>query len=214
MLITFVWGELVFCFSHQNSEDCVKLLWLWAWLIWLSCLYRRAVDLTILFISTLRLCSCVSLIPFIWEMRSWALFMYLLWAADVLMACCLVCTKMAFLINSAVVVVTLSVRGWSVVVMSLHTFYSRSGTFCRHHLVSLVVKASMSRGEDPRFESYLRWDFSGVESYLWLKNWHSSTLPGTWHYRVNAGTGWPSVSILWLGEMESSVCNFYQCGST
>ena len=28
-------------------------------------------------------------------------------------------------------------------------------------------------------------------------------------YRVNAGTGRPVVSILWLGEMESLVCNFY-----
>ena len=23
-----------------------------------------------------------------------------------------------------------------------------------------------------------------------------ATLPGTWHYRVSAGTGWPGVSIL------------------
>ena len=33
--------------------------------------------------------------------------------------------------------------------------------------------------------------------------------------RVSAGTGWPGVSILWPGEMESLICNFYyQCGST
>ena len=31
--------------------------------------------------------------------------------------------------------------------------------------VGLVVKASASRAEDPGFESRLRWDFSGVESY-------------------------------------------------
>ena len=31
------------------------------------------------------------------------------------------------------------------------------------------------------------------------------TLPGAW---VSAGTGWPGVSILWQGEMESLVCNF------
>ena len=36
-----------------------------------------------------------------------------------------------------------------------------------------------------------------------------ATLPGAWRYRVSAGTGWPGVSILWLGEMESLVCNFY-----
>ena len=32
-------------------------------------------------------------------------------------------------------------------------------------LVGLVVKASASRAEDPGFESRLRRDFSGVESY-------------------------------------------------
>ena len=36
-----------------------------------------------------------------------------------------------------------------------------------------------------------------------------ATLPDTWRYRVSAGTAWPGVSILWLGEMESLVCNFY-----
>ena len=36
-----------------------------------------------------------------------------------------------------------------------------------------------------------------------------ATLTGTWRYRVSAGTGRPSVSILWLGEMESWICNFY-----
>ena len=35
------------------------------------------------------------------------------------------------------------------------------------------------------------------------------TLPGTWCYRVSAEAGWPSVSIMWLGEMESWICNFY-----
>ena len=35
-----------------------------------------------------------------------------------------------------------------------------------------------------------------------------ATLPGAWCYRVSAGTGWPGVSILCLGEMESLVCNF------
>ena len=33
------------------------------------------------------------------------------------------------------------------------------------HLVGLVVKASASRAEDPGFESRLRRDFFGVESY-------------------------------------------------
>ena len=36
-----------------------------------------------------------------------------------------------------------------------------------------------------------------------------ATLPGAWRYRVSAGTGRPGVSILWLGEMESLICNLY-----
>ena len=44
-------------------------------------------------------------------------------------------------------------------------------------LVGLVVKASASRAEGPGFESRLRRDFFGVESYQWLKNWHSSGYP-------------------------------------
>ena len=53
-------------------------------------------------------------------------------------------------------------------------------TFCLHgwdRLVGLVVKASASRAEGPRFESRLSRDFFGVESYRWLKNWHSSGYP-------------------------------------
>ena len=36
-----------------------------------------------------------------------------------------------------------------------------------------------------------------------------ATLPGAWRYRVSTGTGRPDVSILWLGEVESWICNFY-----
>ena len=36
-----------------------------------------------------------------------------------------------------------------------------------------------------------------------------ATLPGAWRYKVSAGTGWPGVSLLWLGEMESWICNYY-----
>ena len=38
-------------------------------------------------------------------------------------------------------------------------------------------KASTSRAEGPGFESRLRRDFFGVESYQWLKHWHSSGYP-------------------------------------
>ena len=47
--------------------------------------------------------------------------------------------------------------------------------------------------------------FSGSSSTSDLKTGY---LPGAWRYRVSAGTGWPGVSILRLGEMESLVCNF------
>ena len=57
-----------------------------------------------------------------------------------------------------------------------------------HHLFGLVVKASTSKAEDPRFKSRLRWNL---------------------YYRVSAGTGQPGVSILWLGEVESLICSFY-----
>ena len=55
----------------------------------------------------------------------------------------------------------LSVVTTSAVVRSSIT----GGSVSRVHVVGLVVKASASRAEDPGFESRLRWDFSGVESY-------------------------------------------------
>ena len=36
-----------------------------------------------------------------------------------------------------------------------------------------------------------------------------ATLPGAWRFRVSTGTGQPGVSVLWLGEVESLICNFY-----
>ena len=35
-----------------------------------------------------------------------------------------------------------------------------------------------------------------------------ATLPGAWCYRVSAGTDWPGVSILRLGERESLIGSF------
>ena len=75
----------------------------------------------------------------------------------------------------------------------------------RDRLLGLVVKASASRAEDPRFKSSLHWDFFRVKSYQWLKNWHSSGYPA----RRLALFGQPGVSILWLDEAESWICNFY-----
>ena len=36
-----------------------------------------------------------------------------------------------------------------------------------------------------------------------------TTLLGAWRYRVSAGSGWPGVSTLWLGEIARLICSFY-----
>ena len=69
-----------------------------------------------------------------------------------------------------------------------------------------MVKASALTAADPGFDSHLRQDFSGLSHTIGIP---VATLPGTWCYRVNAGTGWPGVSILQQGEIESLICNFY-----
>ena len=90
---------------------------------------------------------------------------------------------------------------------SLFAFHlSEEETFLpTHRLVGLVVKASASRAEDPGDRI-----FSGSSHTNDLKiGTPVVSLLGAWCYRVSAGTGWPSVSILWLREMESLACNFY-----
>ena len=78
-----------------------------------------------------------------------------------------------------------------------------------NRLVGLVVKVSAYGAEDPGFESRLRRDFSGSSHTSDLKNGTQvATLPDAWHYRVSAGTSRPGVCILWLGEVESWICNF------
>ena len=57
---------------------------------------------------------------------------------------------------------------------------------------------------------HLRRDFCRLSHTSGLKiGTPVATLPGTWHYCVSAGTGRPGVSILWLGDVESLICNFY-----
>ena len=73
-----------------------------------------------------------------------------------------------------------------------------------HYLAGLVVKASASSSWRSGVQIPLAMGFFRVESYQWLKTWHSSGYPArTWRYRISAG-----VSILWLGEVESLICNF------
>ena len=77
-------------------------------------------------------------------------------------------------------------------------------------LVGLVVKAFASRAADPRFDSnFRRGSLSRSNHTSDLKiGTPVTTLACAWRYRVSAGTGWPGVSIQWLGESESLNCNF------
>ena len=65
-------------------------------------------------------------------------------------------------------------------------------------LVGLVVKASTSRAADPGSESPLHCGdiFGSSHTSDFKIGTPVATLPGTWRYRVSAGTGWPGVSIL------------------
>ena len=67
-----------------------------------------------------------------------------------------------------------------------------------------------SEPKDPGFESCLQRAFSGSSPTSDFKiGTPVATLPGAWRYRISAGTGRPGVSILWLGEAESWICNLY-----
>ena len=76
-------------------------------------------------------------------------------------------------------------------------------SFCYHCLAGIVVMVSASRAKGPRLESHLRQDFASSSHTSDLKFGTPVTaLPGAWHYRVSAWTGWPGVSILRLGEVK------------
>ena len=80
----------------------------------------------------------------------------------------------------------------------------------QYHLIGLVVKTCALRA-DPGFDSCLHCgNFPGMSHTSDLKiGTLLATLPGAWRYRVSAGTGWHGVSILWLGEVDSLICNYY-----
>ena len=67
-------------------------------------------------------------------------------------------------------------------------------------LVGLMVKASASRAEI--------WGSNPACARIFPGQAPVATLPGAWHCRVNTGTGWPGVSILWLGEVASLTFRF------
>ena len=57
--------------------------------------------------------------------------------------------------------------------------------------------------------SHVCWDFS-LSSHTsdFKTDTPVATLPDCWQYRVSTGTGWPSVGVLRLGEIENLMCNF------
>ena len=80
--------------------------------------------------------------------------------------------------------------------ISLYAFLMLISMF-KDRLSGPVVKAFVSEEEGPGFESRSRRDFSGSSHTSDFKiGTPVPTLPDAWHYRVSAGTGRPSVSIL------------------
>ena len=66
-----------------------------------------------------------------------------------------------------------------------------------YRLIGQVVKASAPKAEGLVFESHLRQDFSGSSPTSDFNiGTPVATLPGTWRYRVSAGTDRLGVSIL------------------
>ena len=84
-------------------------------------------------------------------------------------------------------------------------------TDSNNRLVGLVVKTFTSRVQDPGFDScWCCGDFSRLRCTSDMKiGTPVATLPGAWHYRVSAETSQPGVSLLWPGEVESLIGNFY-----
>ena len=78
-----------------------------------------------------------------------------------------------------------------------------------HRLIGLVVRCPPWERKVPGSSPACAGIFSGSSHTCDLNiGTPVATLPGAWRYRVSAGTGQPGVSILWLGEMESLICNF------
>ena len=85
------------------------------------------------------------------------------------------------------------------------------GIFCsRDRLIGLVVRHPPRERKIPGSNPACAEIFSGSSHTSDLRiGTPVATLPGAWRYRVSTGTGRPVVSILWLGEVERLICNFY-----
>ena len=91
-------------------------------------------------------------------------------------------------------------------------FCSDKSTRCHteDRLVGLVVRRPPRERKIPGSNPACAGIFSGSSHTSDSKiGTPVSTLPGAWRSRVSAGTGRPGVGILWLGEVERWICNFY-----
>ena len=95
--------------------------------------------------------------------------------------------------------------------------YQQHGTFCLNprtrldHLLGLVVKHPLQELHTWVWFLLVLWVFSSRLSHTSdLKmGCPVAFLPGAGYYRVSAGACQPSINILWLGEIESLVCNVF-----
>ena len=90
-----------------------------------------------------------------------------------------------------------------------HTSWLHPSSLWQNRLVGLVVRHPPSerkiRGSNPACAGIFSGSSHTSDSKIGTP---VATLPGTWRYRVRAGTGRPGVSIRWLGEVESWICSF------
>ena len=94
--------------------------------------------------------------------------------------------------------------------LSQHRIFCQLCSLYHYRLVGLVVRRPPRERKVPGSNPACAGIFSGPSHTSDLKiGTPVATLPGAWRYRVTDGTGRPGVSILWLGEMESLICNFY-----
>ena len=88
--------------------------------------------------------------------------------------------------------------------------YLTQSLYIDDRLVGLVVRRLPRERKIPGSNPTCDGIFSGSSHTSDLKiGTPVATLPGAWRYRVRVGTGRPGVSVLWLGEIERLICNFY-----
>ena len=108
--------------------------------------------------------------------------------------------------------IIISRPGWLCIVccdwMRLQVWFPTSVSAWQH--VYLCVPECLKSGRPRvRFPLYLQ-GFFWIKSYWWLKIWYCSGYPA-WSLAsgIKVRFDWPGVSILWLGDVEILICNFF-----